>query len=190
MSTAEHAKSTAARYALSMLKRPKFAGGGPVTGPLMGWDGGRTDTLPVSVPAGSYVIPADVVSGLPGAQGSSLAGHNALNKLFASLPLSPDEAPYGATSPRLARGHTIAGLFNPKRLEEKSLASGGKTPDEDHEAVPILAAGGEHVVPPDIVKRIGIGNLKRGHEILDDFVVEVRKRNIKDLKNLPKPAKD
>ena len=186
----ERAKGTATRFALSMLKRPHFAGGGPVTGPLLGYEGGRTDTLPVSVPSGSYVVPADVVSGMPGAQGNSLAGHAALTKLFNSLPLSPDEAPYGASSPRLSKSRTMPGLVSEHRLMEKGLASGGKTKGHDHEPVPILAAAGEHVVPPEIVKRIGLGNLKRGHEILDQFVMEVRKRNIADLKKLPKPAKN
>lgn len=186
----ERTKGTAARFALSMLHRPHFADGGSVTGPLLGYDGGRTDTLPVSVPAGSYVIPADVVSGLPGAQGNSLAGHNALSKLFNSLPLSPDEAPYGASSPKLLKSRTMPGLVSEHRLMEKGLAAGGKTDGRDHEPVPILAAAGEHVVPPEIVKRLGRGNLKLGHEILDEFVMEARKRNIKDLKKLPKPAKD
>lgn len=186
----ERAKGSAVRFAMSMLHRAKYADGGPVTGPLLGWDGGRTDTLPVSVPAGAYVLPADVVSGLPGAQGNSLAGHNALNKLFSSLPLSPDEAPYGATSPTLLKSRTIPGLVSQHRLMEKGLATGGKTEGHGEDPVPILAAAGEHVVPPEIVKRIGLGNLNRGHAILDDFVMEVRKRNIKDLKKLPKPAKD
>ena len=176
-----------ADYALSMLKR---ADGGAVAGPLHGVDGGRTDVLPVNVSAGSYVIPADIVSGMPGAQGNTLAGHNALNKLFASLPLSPDEAPYGAGKANLPKGKTMPGLVSPHRLMEKAFALGGAAKDEKHEAVPILAAAGEHVVPPEIVKRIGLGNMKRGHEILDSFVMEVRKRNIKDLRKLPKPAQD
>jgi hypothetical protein len=159
----------------------------------MGLDGGRTDTLPVKVPPGSYVIPADVVSGLPGAQGNSLAGHNALSKLFNSLPLSPDEAPYGASSSKLAKGYTMPGLMSLHHLERVSLATGGiggKAGEHDHEPVQILAAAGEHVVDPKHVKRLGRGNLKRGHEILDEFVKEVRKRNIRQLKKLPGPARD
>ena len=186
---AERTKGTAARFALSMLKRPKFADGGIVAGPLHGLDGGRTDTLPVSVAPGSYVIPADIVSGIPGAQGNSLAGHNALNKLFASLPLSPDEAPYGAAFPTLPHGKTMPGLVSEHKLMEHAMAKGGNAGGH-HEAVPILAAAGEHVIPPEIVKRIGLGNLVRGHAILDKFVMEVRKRNIKTLQKLPRPVKD
>ena len=177
---------------MAMLKRPKLATGG-VVGPLHGYDGGRTDTLPVSVPPGSYVIPADIVSGIPGAQGNSLAGHVALAKLFNSLPLSPDEAPYGVKSPTLAKGYTMPGLMSLHHLERTSLAAGGvggKTDEKADEPVPILAAAGEHVVDPKHVKRLGLGNLKRGHEILDQFVKEVRKRNIKELKSLKGPVRD
>ena len=151
----ERAKSIAGHFALSMMKRPKFQSGGGVTGPLLGLDGGRTDSLPISVPEGSYVIPSDIVSGIPSAQGNSLAGHNALAKLFASLPLSPDEAPYGAPSPNLPKGRTMPGLVSEHRLMDKALAKGGNAGKEEKEGnghVPILAAAGEFVVKPETMK--------------------------------------
>ena len=180
----ERAKSASIHFALSMAKRPKFADGGPITGPLLGVGGGRTDTLPIAVPAGSYVIPADVVSGLPGAQGNTLEGHNALAKLFNSLPLVPDSAPYGASSPKLAKGKTI-----PKAT---GLAGGGHVSHETKhtgEHVDIMAAPGEFVVHPEAVHALGNGDMKLGHEILDELVKEVRKQNIKTLKKLPGPVK-
>jgi hypothetical protein len=193
----EKTRNLAANFALSMGKRTHFAAGGgltspTVTGPLIDTGPGRTDTLPISVPPGSYVIPADVVSGLPGAQGSSLAGHVALNKMLNALPLSPDEAPYGADTPKLARGRTIPGLASQHHMMAGELdkSKGGKVESEDGKPIPILAAGGEHVIDAIHVKRIGLGNIKRGHEILDSFVKEVRKRNIRDLKKLPGPVRD
>jgi hypothetical protein len=189
----DRTKNIAARFALSMGKRSRqhFASGG-VVGPLIDTGPGRTDTLPISVPPGSYVMPADAVSGLPGAQGNSLAGHVALNKLLNAMPLSPDEAPYGASSPKLARGRTIPGLASQHHMEAESLdkSTGGKVSGQDDKPIDILAAGGEHVIPPEMVKRIGLGNLSRGHAILDEFVKEIRKRNIKDLKKLPPPVRD
>lgn len=179
----ERAKNASVHFALSMAKRPKFADGG-VVGPLLATGGGRTDTLPIAVPAGSFVIPADIVSGLPGAEGNSLEGHNALNKLFSSLPLAPDKAPYGASSPKLAKGKTI-----PKAT---GLAGGGHVSHETnghHEHVDIMAAPGEFVVHPDAVAALGEGNMKLGHEILDQFVDEIRKQNIKTLKKLPGTVK-
>lgn len=191
------AKNSAIRFALSMSKRPRFSEGGspgqlqgvhsaPVTGPLIGTDGGRTDTLPISVPAGSYVIPADVVSGIPGAEGNSLAGHAALTKMFASQPFMPDKAPYGAPAANLPTGRTIPGI----RREEHSLtrAEGGKV--QSHAPIPILAAGGEFVVHPDVVRKLGHGSLKLGHEVLDAFVKHTRKNNIKTLRKLPGPVRD
>ena len=188
------AKTQSIRYALSMGKaqpRPKFATGG-VVGPLLDAGPGRTDTLPISVPPGSYVIPADVVSGLPGAQGNSLAGHVALNKMIQALPLVPDKEPYGADAPKLARAATIPGLSTQHHImrEELDKHKGGKVPEDHGGPIDIMAAGGEHVLTPEEVTRIGAGNLERGHAILDQFVKEVRKRNIRDLQKLPGPVKD
>ena len=194
MSATNVAKNVAVRFALAMGKAPArrhFASGG-VVGPLLDTGPGRVDTLPISVPAGSFVIPADVVSGLPGAQGNSLAGHVALNKMMNALPLSPDEAPYGVDTPKLARARTIPGLGTTHHLMANELDKnkGGRVLEDHGQPVDIMAAGGEHVIPPEMVKRIGLGNLERGHSILDAFVDEVRKRNIKDLKSLPGTVKD
>lgn len=168
----ERAKNESARFALEMGKRPHFARGG-VVGPLFSMEGGRTDTLPISVPSGAYVIPADVVSGIPGAEGNSLAGHNLLGKLFSMQPFSPDAAPYGASSVPL----------------KHKRAKGGKADDEIGHHVPIMAAGGEFVVPPEVVARLGEGDLDKGHKVLDAFVKHVRAENIKSLRKLPGPAK-
>lgn len=42
--------------------------------------GGRTDTLPVDVPTGSYIIPADIVSSF--GEGDTEAGREALDRAF------------------------------------------------------------------------------------------------------------
>jgi hypothetical protein len=44
---------------------------------------GRTDTLPLNVPNGSYVLPADIVSGL--GQGNTMAGGKILDRIFADM---------------------------------------------------------------------------------------------------------
>ena len=196
MGPANRTKNIEARFALSM-GRPKFQDGGGitepvVTGPLLGYDGGRSDTRNVSVPPGSFVIPADVVSGLPGAEGNSLAGHAALTKLFASLPLLPDEAPFGAPSPNLPTGKTIPGLVPQHRLMTHALGEsrGGKVGGADDKPIPVAVADGEFIAHPAYVRRLGLGNLKRGHAILDAFVDHVRKLNIKTLSKLPSTVKD
>jgi len=52
-----------------------------------------------------------------------------------------------------------------------------------------VAAGGEYVVGPDQVKALGHGDIKRGHAILDAFVLHVRKRTIGEMKKLKGPVK-
>lgn len=61
----------------------RFARGGKVTvGAIKGPTGGRADALPISVPAGAFVIPSDCVSGMPGAGGNTEAGMRELDKMF------------------------------------------------------------------------------------------------------------
>lgn len=113
---------------------------------------GRTDRLPVVIPGDSYVIPADVVSGL--GQGNSMAGASLLDDMF--------------------------GISSVKRK------NGGSLPKE---GVDVIVAGGEYVVPPEAVERIGMGDRKNAHRILDSMVKSVRKQVISHLKNLPGPVK-
>ena len=78
-------------------------------------------------------------------------------------------------------------------LPKRRRAAGGISgfPAEVNvEAVPIIAAGGEYVITPDRVASLGGGSLKRGHEMLDQWVLGERKKLIDTLKNLPGPAKD
>ncbi len=55
--------------------------------------------------------------------------------------------------------------------------------------VPIAAAGGEFVVPPESVAHIGGGNLKVGHTRLDEFVLKSRQKLAETTKSLPGPKK-
>ena len=127
---------------------------GPIHAPVAG----RTDHLPMHVPAGSYVIPADIVSSL--GEGNTEHGH----KVFDSF----------------CHDHKM----------QAAKASGGASAQEDSKLAPIVAAGGEYVIPPSVVRSLGSGDMDRGHQILDDFVVLARKDLIKTLKKLPPPKKD
>ncbi len=57
-------------------------------------------------------------------------------------------------------------------------------------AVKIMASDGEFIVTPSNVLKKGNGNIEKGHEVLDHFIVHTRKRNIQHLKNLPGPSRD
>lgn len=93
------------------------------------------------------------------------------------------------TVSHLGENNTAAGMevlnsmFGPES-EIGGGASGGET-----NPVPINAAGGEFVIPPEVVSTIGGGDIKRGHEILDQWVMGRRKEHIKALRGLPGPAK-
>lgn len=69
--------------ALDTARRSRASGGmdrkvfhGPIVTPIPG----RTDRLPIHVYSGSYVIPADIVSGL--GEGNTLAGYEAIKRMF------------------------------------------------------------------------------------------------------------
>lgn len=181
---------------------------------------GRTDQLPMSPAAGSYVLPADVVSGI--GEGNTMAGAAIIDKYLHSQP-------YGIQPAQQHGGHSIPHPPAPYREHNGGFRAGGKVhrtgnvihyafggpqvvhakpgvdPHEGHPGtVPIVAAGGEYIVPPNAVAYhpgLGMGDprnpdpkhrmaaLKRGHAILDKFVTTARKGHIKDLKHLPGPAK-
>lgn len=132
---------------------------------------GRTDRLNVNVPNGSYVLPADIVSGL--GQGNTIAGARTLDRVFSGAqPYGGKGGPYGAMALPGAKGH------GPGRPH---FARGGM--------VPIVAAGGEYVVPPHVVEALGNGDMKRGHDLLDQFVKTIRAKTVKTTRKLPPPKK-
>lgn len=136
---------------------------------------GRTDKLNTLVPGGAYVVPADVVSGL--GEGNTMAGASVLDKMFHSMP-------YGIQGPKLAHGSAMKAptAFKAPKMP---LATGG--PTQAH--VPIVAAGGEFLIHPSAVRRLGGGNLKKGQQLLDAFVNHVRKKTIHEMKHLKGPKK-
>lgn len=136
---------------------------------------GRTDQLNKMVPAGAYVVPADVVSGL--GEGNTMAGANVMQR---ALGTGPGGVPIPHIGAHMGPPRAPA---MPKKM--RPFARGGAS--EAH--VPVVLAGGEFVIHPDDVRRIGGGNIKKGHRILDAFVVHARKQTISQMKNLPGPKK-
>lgn len=138
---------------------------GPIHSPVAG----RTDHLPMHVPSGSYVIPADIISAM--GEGNTMAGFKHMRRMFSGAPYGGDgDVPYGGSE----------GPYN-----EPLKARGGST-----QSVPIVAAGGEYVLAPHEVRYAGGGDLDAGHRVLDDFVKRYRARTIKTLSKLPGPKKD
>ena len=175
MISSQHPQDQAIAAALNVARKSKKADGGIATplradhvvdpaakdarahvGPIHAPVAGRTDHLNMHVPAGSYVIPADIVSAF--GEGNTEAGH----KVFDDL------------------------CHDHRATKE----AGGALEDGDTNLAPIVAAGGEYVIPPSVVRSLGGGDIDRGHNLLDDFVVMARKDLIKTLSKLPGPKKD
>ena len=178
MIDAGHPRDQAIAAALNTARKSRAEGGkifhspepvkfydGPIHSPVAG----RTDHLNMTVKSGSYVLPADVVSAH--GQGNTMAAFKVLRRVFGGNPYGAGEQPYGAKG----------GPYG------EPLAKGGKT-DDNGKGVPIVAAGGEWVIPPEEVVKVGDGDLDRGHKVLDEYVLRVRKELIDTLKKLPGPA--
>ena len=148
---------------------------GPIHSPVAG----RTDHLPVHVPSGSYVIPADIISAM--GEGNTMSGFKVAEKIF-------KPAPEMSGSPGMPMGE-LGGMPGSRSLPEmpEKRADGGRTYQD---LVPVIVAGGEYVIPPEHVARIGGGDMDRGHEELDRFVKMMRANLVKTLRKLPGPKRD
>jgi len=186
---AGHPQAQAIAAALSTARRTK-AEGGPMdinsippveyaksahmlhTGPIHSPVAGRTDHLPMNVKAGSYVIPADIIGAM--GEGNTMAGFKIARRMFSSGPYNNNQKqPYTETAQPYAGGKPYG-----------ARAAGGSSPVE------IVAAGGEYVISPEDVTRLGGGDIDHGHDILDHFVTGYRKKTIDTLKKLPGPKRD
>jgi hypothetical protein len=152
-------------------------------GPIHSSVAGRTDHLPMHVPSGSYVIPADIVSAA--GEGNTMAGFRVMRRIFGGIPYNQGEWPYGGSErPYNGKERPYGQSGTPYNEPLPGKAAGGSA------TVPIVAAGGEHVVSPEQVLGIGGGDLDRGHRVLDQFVKRMRAETVKTLQNLPPPKKD
>jgi hypothetical protein len=172
-----------------------FAMGGDATtvtehvGPIKSHVAGRTDHLPMHVPSGSYVFPADVVSAH--GEGNTAAGFKAIQRMFENLRINYGGNAYdGGKRPYSGRQDPYAGgpLYGQPDTpygEKMPRARGGGAG-----AVPIVAAGGEYVASPEEVLLAGDGDMERGHRVLDAYVLRKRAETIKTLKGLPGPKRN
>ena len=99
----------AVAVAMETARKARKRGGKVHVGPIIGDTGGRADKVAMDVPDGSYIVPADVVSGL--GQGNTGAGLKTINKMF---PVR--KAKGGAVSIMAAHGETV---ISPEQLKER-----------------------------------------------------------------------
>jgi hypothetical protein len=178
----------AIKNALRIARKPR-ASGGSVTvtheGPINSSVAGRTDHLPLHVKAGSYILPADIVSSY--GEGNTSAGFRVMNRLFGGTPYNAKGGPYNSGKrPYGSDSDEPYGQSDsPYNVELQNRAKGGKTG-----TVPVVVAGGEYAISPEKVAEIGEGDMQRGHRILDEFILRSRKDLVKTLNKLPGPARD
>lgn len=147
-------------YAKGGIVPLRYAGGGPVPfGP------GTANLIASSVPGRTDAIPAAPAPGsvvIPADVVSGVGQGNTLagDQIIRSMFAG---APFGMTPP--APSQALA-------------APGGQ---------PIQAAGGEEVVDPAALVRVGGGDLRRGQDIVNDWIRQSRELNIRQLQNLPGP---
>lgn len=147
------------------------------SGFLSGSTPGRADALHTQAPSGSYILPADVVAGL--GEGNSLAGARVVDEMLRS-------GPHGIPQAQGSRGR---GPPAPPRMSETVAKGGGVHGGKDiGKLTPVALSHGEYFVAPEHVVRIGGGDLKTGHRVLDHWVQLERERQIKKLKALPPPV--
>lgn len=154
-----------------------FAHGGVPTfkGPIVSSVPGRTDKHFTHVSSGSFVIPADIVSGH--GQGNTLAGMNTLQKMFKMGP------------------HTSVPKIG-SNFGAKKFSKGGEIDESIGQPVPVKLAGGEIVIPPEnaheTMQRITKKKLSldEAHAAMDQWVLNQRKKLRKTLAGLPGPARD
>jgi hypothetical protein len=163
------------------------------SGPIPSIVPGRTDRHNMQVAAGTYVLPADHVSGV--GQGNTNSGFSILNRMFGM-------GPYGTKPQGIKHG---SGAPRPPHMQKPfGSDEGGSRGHGQGQPVDVLTAGGEFNIPPHVVEAIGypiwqenmrLGKptgspLEEGHEALDQWVKDFRhKKHIPTLKNLPNPAK-
>jgi Family of unknown function (DUF6496) len=153
-------------------------------GPILSAVSGRTDAHQGAVPSGSYVVPADIVSGR--GQGNTIAGSNIMSRMFKM-------GPYGTGAGTIKGSHTTApkGMAAPK--PQLSMASrGGAKSKHAHigKPVPVNLAGGEFIIPPENLMATVHPNLDIAHKVMDKWVINERKKLRKTLGKLPGPVKD
>lgn len=139
----------------------------PTSGLIASTVPGRTDRHAMRVRPGSFIVPADIVSGV--GQGNTLAGAKLLGEALKT-------GPYGSKLPKPVRGGI--GLPRPPRLAR--FDAGGTVPETD-----ILTAGGEMVIDPEQVAALGEGDIKLGTKHLHNMVASLRKQIIAEMQKLP-----
>jgi len=127
---------------------------------------GRTDMHDVYVAAGSYVIPADVVSGC--GEGNTINGALKISELLKRDDAKPHFQAGGGTAPEIP--YFERGALRQEAIETEGTHPGGYvTATAPTRTAPI----GSYIMPPEIVAGLGAGNQLAGAETMNKIVKSV-----------------
>lgn len=123
-----HPQKQAVAAALSNAREGRAEGGDAeaktFVGPIHSLVAGRTDHLPMNVPSGSYVIPADIVSAL--GEGNTMAGFRILNEVFGKQEVGSEQP----TEIIAAGGEYVVSPESVARIGGGDLEAGHETLDD------------------------------------------------------------
>jgi len=141
-----------------------------------------------------YTLPEDVKLGV---DAPSFSGANLIKQGFSTGPFGLSQQLPKFSALDVPKPPTdLESLSDRLRQNKQGTAApqaeahGGPIMSGNHRPVPIVAAGGEYVIHPDMVRKLGGGDIKKGHDYLDNFVKYVRQHTIKTLQKLPGPRRD
>jgi len=182
---------------------------------------GRSDRIPMRARTGSFVIPADVVSGL--GEGNTMAGAKMWGQLLTHSVTGAAAGMKKGAAPGLKGGIGRMGaprgpgshvpspprpvVAPPQKVPFQNLPvsspglphgfaeggfmghNNGPPMDDGDDTTPIITAGGEMLVDPEIMTALGGGDPKVGTEIMCKSIEGVRKQVQAFQKTLPGPSK-
>jgi phage repressor protein C with HTH and peptisase S24 domain len=128
MMHAGHPQQQAIAAALSQSRRARAEGGVSEkihVGPIHSTVAGRTDHLPINVPSGSYVIPADIISAF--GEGNTSAGFLIANRVFGRQVNMPNYEPVEIVA---AGGEYVISPDNVAQIGNGDMDEGHKNLDE------------------------------------------------------------
>lgn len=105
---------------------------------------------------------------------------HSINVLSGSYILPADHVAHLGQDNSMAGGRVLDSMFETNSARRRNLPVTG-------DIVPIVVAGGEYLLEPDQVEKVGDGDLTKGHNSLDMWVKSGRKKHITLLKSLPPP---
>jgi hypothetical protein len=157
------------------------------SGLVHGIGAGRTDTVPMNLPSGSHVIPADIISGL--GQGNTLSGAHTMGMAMKGGPygISLPSAPHKPMSlPKPPGGFHLADGGEPQFEGHAIKIAKGNVPESEG-GVRCILANGEWVCHPGEVQRIRYKKYK-GHQAIDEWITDRRAADVKKIRKLPGPV--